>query len=94
MCQVVNATWSRYQGFSGMEGDSEMCSFIRGSKRIVKSSLLQNKLSSSSLLSPGSTCGAFAVWQEEVHTQCIDLFILLQQQFLTNGDFALTGDIW
>ena len=36
---------SSYQGLWRVEGDSEMCNFIRSSVRTVKSSLLQNKWS-------------------------------------------------
>lgn len=85
--------------FKDGEGDSEMCSFIRGSKRIVSASLLQNKLSFQSVTS-GSTCGAFCcVARRGPHTVYIDLFILLtaavlNQQFCPHrGHLVISGNV-
>lgn len=65
-----------------MEGDSEMWSFIRGSKRIVQSSLLQNKLSFWSVTLWVNLWSICCVARIGPHTVCIDLFILLTAEVL------------
>lgn len=77
-----------------MEGDSEMCNFIRNSTRIVKSSVTGQTVSLFFRLCypPGGVVEhLLCARNRSKHSMCIDLFIL--SLVLNQGWFGTPGNI-